>query len=213
MSYTCSGFSRTELDGRWVTDDYYEDRALQAMQAKGIAPGTPVGELPDPTAPSGNAAATSLPAQASSAVSHGIYRAGGPTTLFGGAGLGPFSDGPHSAVRKSMLAREGLSKENWMLQAAKHVGDINEEFARMRKEARRAHTTTFNGDTGMNNSLKGKEKEQSVNDIRTAGEGVSREKEPTEELDSMTSTYEPHTSVMHCECDFVHPVAPSAFMV
>jgi len=64
----------------------------------------------------------------------GIYRAGGPTTIFGGSGWGPFSDGPLNAVRKSLLSRDGVTEENWMWMMAGRVGEADEEWARLRKE-------------------------------------------------------------------------------
>lgn len=65
----------------------------------------------------------------------GIYRSGGPTTLFGQAGWGPYSDGPLNAVRKSFLNREGLNEENWMLIAAQRTREVDQEWAKIRKAA------------------------------------------------------------------------------
>jgi len=68
----------------------------------------------------------------------GIYRAGGPTTIFGGSGWGPYSDGPLNAVRKSLLGRDGVSEENWMWMVAGRVADAGTEWAKWRKEGLRA---------------------------------------------------------------------------
>jgi chromatin structure-remodeling complex protein RSC7 len=65
----------------------------------------------------------------------GVYRAGGPTTLFGGNGWGPYSDGPLNAVRKSILSRDGVGEENWMFMMAKRVTDASAEWGKLRKEA------------------------------------------------------------------------------
>ncbi|KIM64176.1 hypothetical protein SCLCIDRAFT_116051 [Scleroderma citrinum Foug A] len=183
--------SKMIIDGCWVTDDYYEDRVLQDITAKGIIPGSPVGELPDPTATSSsNLPANALPAQASSGVSHGVYRAGGPTTLFGGAGLGPFSDGPHSAVRKSMLTREGLSSENWMAEAARRVSEMNDNFAKMRREAMVPCGGILDDDA------KAKLKEQSANMVDDSANGGTKKKRKAEHSQFPLGVYEPHTGIV-----------------
>ncbi|KAG6380160.1 chromatin remodelling complex Rsc7/Swp82 subunit-domain-containing protein [Boletus reticuloceps] len=146
------------IDGRWITDDYYEGRVLADITAKGLSPGDFVGELPDPLAASAsNIPAISAPSQTFSGTNQGVYRAGGPTTLFGASGWGPFSDGPHSAVRKSMLTREGLTKDNWMSEAARRIQEMNSEWTKMRQEAR----TACGGILERNSSSgKGKRKEE-----------------------------------------------------
>lgn len=65
----------------------------------------------------------------------GIYRTGGPTTVFGGMGLGPFSDGPINVAKKAMLNREGVTEENWMFAMAERTREANEEWTKGRKEA------------------------------------------------------------------------------
>lgn len=67
----------------------------------------------------------------------GMYRAGGPTTIFGGSGWGPYSDGPLNAVRKSLLTRDGLNEENWMYVAAQRAVEASREWADLRAEAMR----------------------------------------------------------------------------
>ncbi|KAH8102194.1 chromatin remodelling complex Rsc7/Swp82 subunit-domain-containing protein [Cristinia sonorae] len=131
------------VDGRWITDDYYEDKVLPTLAEKGAKPGDLVGELPDPS--TGVASSTNLnnlnsallnagSDPKSSGPSLGMYRAGGPTTIFGGSGFGPYSDGPLNAVRKSYLNREGLNEENWMWVAAKRTVEMGEEWSRLRRE-------------------------------------------------------------------------------
>lgn len=185
------------IDGRWVTDDYYESKSLAEITEKGLKPGDLVGELPDPlgassqTAPSGQQPATST--------SSGIYRAGGPTTIFGSTGWGPFSDGPHSAVRKSILTREGLTEENWMSEAARRVGDAGEEWARMRRQARVACGGIL-GD-GLD---RGKGKEVQVTEAEEKRgateelEGVERKRARVEGSQYPLGVYEPHTGLVHC---------------
>ena len=181
-------------DGRWITDDYYEDRVLADITAKGLSPGDFVGELPDPLAASAsNAPVASAPSQTYSGTNQGVYRAGGPTTLFGASGWGPFSDGPHSAVRKSMLSREGLSEENWMREAARRVQEMNAEWCKMRREARSAC-----GGVLESNSGKGKEKEGLNGMMNVDGEGDAGQKKKMDDGDLPFGVYEPHTGLVHC---------------
>jgi hypothetical protein len=120
-------------------DDYYEEKVLADITEKGLKPGDPVGELADPNAPSAAALAAAELANAQKADraggTQGIYRAGGPTTLFGGPGWGPYSDGPLNAVRKSLLNRDGLNEENWMLIAAQRTAEASAEWSKQRRRA------------------------------------------------------------------------------
>ncbi|KAF8875218.1 chromatin remodelling complex Rsc7/Swp82 subunit-domain-containing protein [Gymnopilus junonius] len=137
--------SKMIIDGRWVTDDYYEDKVLEEITARGLKAGELVGELPDPNATHHNNELSALNATAAAASSGkgdrggggggGIYRAGGPTTIFGGSGWGPYSDGPLNAVRKSILSRDGVSEDNWMWMMATRVDEANEMWTKQRKEA------------------------------------------------------------------------------
>ncbi|TRM67020.1 chromatin remodelling complex Rsc7/Swp82 subunit-domain-containing protein [Schizophyllum amplum] len=130
--------ARTIVGGRWVVDDYYEARAKAEAAEKGAKPGDPVAD-PNPPAPAahldeaGGLALTSAshPNQTSSG---GIYKTGGPTTIFGSAGLGPFSDGPLNAVRKSLLTRDGATEENWMALAAARTRAMDDEWKKWRTE-------------------------------------------------------------------------------
>lgn len=185
-------------DGRWITDDYYEERVLVEITAKGLSPGDFVGELPDPTATSAsNAPVLSAPSQAFSGTNQGVYRAGGPTTLFGSSGWGPFSDGPHSAVRKSMLSREGLTGENWMWEAAKRVHEMNAEWRKMRQEAKIACGGVL--DTSF---TKGKEKQDVNGAMDIDGDGDAGQKKKTDDADLPLGVYEPHTGLVHCAFKF-----------
>lgn len=133
-------------DGRWVVDDYYEDKVLEEITAKGLKAGDLVGELQDPNAPpqqdqSLNAVPSSLnpsKSERSGGASGSMYKPGGPTTIFGGSGWGPYSDGPLNAVRKSLLTRDGLNEENWMLIASQRTIEQDEEWKALRRENLRA---------------------------------------------------------------------------
>jgi len=132
-------------DGRWVTDDYDEERVLDEITARGLKAGDLVGDLPDPNATHYSNELSALNAAAVAAASNkpergggsggGIYRAGGPTTIFGGSGWGPYSDGPLNAVRKSVLSRDGVAEDNWMWMMATRVAEANENWTKQRKEA------------------------------------------------------------------------------
>lgn len=132
-------------EGRWVTDDYYEDKVLEEITAKGLKAGDLVGELQDPNAPAQqDQSLLAVPSNAASKDNRGggsggsMYRPGGATTIFGGSGWGPYSDGPLNAVRKSLLTRDGLNEENWMLVAAQRALEADEEWATLRRENLRA---------------------------------------------------------------------------
>ncbi|KAF7292994.1 hypothetical protein MIND_01198700 [Mycena indigotica] len=132
--------SKTIFEGRWVVDDYYEDKVLADITERGLKAGDPVGELPDPNAhhateQSGANAANAAKNDRLGAGTTGIYRAGGPTTLFGSSGLGPFSDGPLNAVRKSLLSRDGVTEENWMWMAAMRTLQAEDEWSKNRKQS------------------------------------------------------------------------------
>lgn len=114
----------------------------------------------------------------------GIYRAGGPTTIFGGSGWGPYSDGPLNAVRKSLLTRDGLNEENWMLVAATRTADMSNEWSEMRKDAMRVCGGILDG-----------------------GEGEARKRRKVwdEDEEMPVGVYEPHSGIVHCE--YHHRVA------
>ncbi|KAJ7721018.1 chromatin remodelling complex Rsc7/Swp82 subunit-domain-containing protein [Mycena metata] len=135
--------SKMIYEGKWVVDDYYEEKSLEEITARGLKAGDPVGELPDPNAlyhsnePSALNAANAANAANKNpgGVAMGLYRAGGPTTIFGASGWGPYSDGPLNAVRKSLLSRDGVSEENWMWMMAMWTLQAGDEWARWRRES------------------------------------------------------------------------------
>ena len=137
-----------------------------------------------------------------SGTNQGVYRAGGPTTLFGSSGWGPYSDGPHSAVRKSMLSREGLTEENWMWEAARRVHEMNTEWSKMRREARTACGGILEGNSG---SGKGKEKEDVNGTMDVDGEGDAGQKKKGEGEELPLGVYEPHSGLVHCAFEFALP--------
>lgn len=218
-------------EGRWVTDDYYEERARQECIEKGNTPGELVGELPDLNIyPVGDinqplrtleerraaaAASAGLPpgqlAGQGPIGSGGLYRSGGPTTHFGGQGLGPF-DEAHviggglgvssgaAAARRAAMARDGVQEDNWMWKTALRVHEGNEMFANMRKS--RLRPAVLGGDGGDN--LPG-----GVDEALRIAREEQEETLSVEEIDARKQralvegtalgVYEPHTDIFHCK--------------
>jgi len=118
----------------------------------------------------------------------GIYRVGLPTTLFGGPGWGPYSDGPLNAVRKSMLNRDGLNEENWMFIAAKRTNEAGDEWAKIRREALKACGGVLGTDELRETKIEGVAK-------------VSKKRRLRKETDNLPfGVYEPHGGIVHCPC-------------
>ncbi|KAJ7704405.1 chromatin remodelling complex Rsc7/Swp82 subunit-domain-containing protein [Mycena rosella] len=192
--------SKMIIDGKWVVDDYYEEKSLEEITVRGLKAGDPVGELPDPNAlyhsnePANLNAANALNAANSKndrggGVATGLYRAGGPTTIFGSTGWGPFSDGPLNAVRKSLLSRDGVSEENWMWMTATRTLAAGEEWARWRKES--LQHMDFAG-----NVAKGKRKAE---DQQLEPADKRHRHEPGAHLP--LGVYEPHSGIVQYRTD------------
>ncbi|TFK31597.1 chromatin remodelling complex Rsc7/Swp82 subunit-domain-containing protein [Crucibulum laeve] len=191
-------------DGRWVTDDYYESAALASITERGLKPDDPVGELPDPNA--GTQAAESSQAAKDSQGSKpgdrsgaggGIYRAGGPTTIFGASGWGPYSDGPLNAVRKSVLSRDGVSEENWMWMMAQRVADSDKEWKELRKNALSAVQGVLGVEMGLGGggSLPVREGEGGMDRGKQGGRGEEKGKKRQRERDDEDDEDEDRTDV------------------
>ena len=177
-------------------DDYYEDKVLEEITALGLQPGDLVGDLQDPSTQTELAQLTGGDKQSrvERGGGGGVYRAGGPTTIFGGSGLGPYSDGPLNAVRKSMLTRDGLSEENWMSIAAQRVIETGEELGRLRREGLRV----WGGTLGDPSSTPGSPRRSAEDEN---GE-TSEEKRRREEAELSLGAYEPHNGIIVCEYTF-----------
>jgi len=146
-----------------------------------------------------------------------MYRAGGPTTIFGGIGWGPFSDGPLNPVRKSLYNREGVSEENWMHVAAQRTLEESEEWTTLRREAltpcggilpqgsssqaAAGGTTEGKGDKEKDNGMEVDVDGNGV--VETAkGKGKAVEKKRKRRDDPMPyGAYEPHTGLVHYRSD------------
>lgn len=167
------------LNGRWVVDDYYEDAVAAEIAERGLRPGDPVGELPDPRAAAKEAA---MDTDRERGVGLGMYRAGGATTIFGGSGWGPFSEGPLNAVKKSYYAHQGMTEENWMWVAARRTLEEDDEWKKLRKEGLKACGGIFSAAEGQ------------VEDEH------EHKRRKTEEARLPLGVYEPHTGIVLCQC-------------
>ncbi len=180
-----------------MIDDYYEDKVLAEVIAKGLKPGDLVGELQDTSNLANEAAALVAGTSSGGQVGKsersggvlGLYRAGGPTTIFGGSGWGPYSDGPLNAVRKSYLTRDGVNEENWMLVAAERTLEMTDEWAKLRKEALK-----------VCGGILDVEGEQDATPGKTAEEIMDRERKKREQESQLpVGVYEPQTGIVLCE--------------
>ena len=186
---------RHPADGRWVVDDYYEDKVLEEITAMGLQPGDLVGDLQDPSTQTELAQLTGdKQSRVERGGGGGIYRAGGPTTMFGGSGWGPYSDGPLNAVRKSMLTRDGLTEENWMSIAAQRTIETGEELSRLRREALRVCGGILSDPSSTPTSPKRSTEEEN--------EETREEKRRREEAELPLGVYEPHNGIIVCEYTF-----------
>lgn len=177
---------------------------MEEITSKGLAPGDPVGDLQDPAlaaeaAALGGASGRDGGKQERVGSGSGMYRAGGPTTIFGGSGWGPYSEGPLNAVKKSMLNREGLTEESWMHVAAQRTLEINEEWKLLRKAALSANSGL--GNTRQRSQVEQepvREKGASADDmdVEVATPALKRQKT----LDvHPRGVYDPQTGLVFCE--------------
>lgn len=131
--------ARFVVDGRYVTDDYYEG----VSRSLGRLPGQ-TADIPryEPEVDTGTLAKAKIPGAAAAAgvvgrpIAFGaVIAASLPQAAFGGAGTKPF--GKHwqreSATRTKRVYNE-LTPHNWMLRYALDVAKTNEAIARWRAE-------------------------------------------------------------------------------
>jgi len=110
-----------------------------------------------------------------------MYKPGGPTTFFGGNGLGPF-DGDLSMIKKMAIQREGVDRENWMWTSAMKVQEWNEEWTNARKERLKACGGILAAEpNGTAETEEPEKKRQRIDDGLPSG------------------VYEPHSGIVHCE--------------
>jgi chromatin structure-remodeling complex protein RSC7 len=199
----------TGIGGRWVDDDYYESRSIEA--------GNPAGELVGDLTDANNEAAALNAAQALPTSNQpsgtGIYRAGGPTTIFGGSGWGPYSDGPLNPVRKGLLNREGVTEENWMEVAARRAREMDAEWAKIRRDnmadvrgALKDVGIATGGSVGQAKKLRGRpnnaeeEEEETDDDDNMEDEPRKTKRVRMDDGQSeIRGVYEPHNGTILCE--------------
>ncbi|KAF8502414.1 chromatin remodelling complex Rsc7/Swp82 subunit-domain-containing protein [Hysterangium stoloniferum] len=194
-------------DGKWVTDDYYEDKSLAETLSKGLKPGDPVGEFSDllsyastkdPVTAQSQPSRPDGPSRGGGAL---MYKPGGPTTYFGGNGLGPF-DGDLSMIKKMAIQRDGVDRENWMWTGATKVQQWNEEWTKARRERLRL----CGGVLGLGAGV-------SIGEASTDGAGVDAaaanttngkgpvKKRRRTEHPLPLGVYEPHSGIVHYRVD------------
>jgi len=198
-------------DGKWVEDDYYEDKALEEATSKGFNAGDPVGDLPDPSM---YTEASKLDAGGGKGANVqgkgdrvggglGLYRAGGPTTIFGGSGWGPYSDGPLNAVRKSLLNRDGLNEENWIHIAAQRTVDAGDEFSKIRREALHVCGGVQDRDVlPLWEDVKKRERDEAEDEVGIGSKRRRRMKMRSLEDELPLGIYEAHSGIVHCKLSF-----------
>ncbi|OCF38702.1 hypothetical protein I317_07509 [Kwoniella heveanensis CBS 569] len=128
-------------DGKWVTDDYYEDEAIAKCQEKGIEPGTIFEE--EEIIPQHTIQTTSMstrqrgeaydPSRPSHSNLHPFYMLGGPTTTFAGSGVNPWTEAGYGNKRHKLRAG-GADEENWLFKLAEEARAIDQRLRGYREE-------------------------------------------------------------------------------
>lgn len=208
-------------EGRWVLDDYDESKSLSEITPRGLQPGDLVGDLPDPQSTSTSTTIDAVSSNATASQSNqggglGIYRAGGPTTIFGSAGWGPFSDGPLNAVRKGFLNREGVKEENWMHLAAQRVREADQEFAKIRRHGVQPNGGVPRGSMFFGGGLyhpRRQEESVKANEEPPSGEAPRRRSKAAGSPYPL-GVFEPHSGQVLCTSLSIHPSPfPSLFQL
>lgn len=129
------------IDGRYVTDDYYEEAAGEECVENGIEPGSLVPDRPyavdqdhaDRTSGGVYGAERSIGAP--------FYFPGGPTTHWGGAGWNPWHNAGQGNKR-AKLQGQGFTRDNWMWKMAQEAREREREI----REAREHRLVDFSGE-------------------------------------------------------------------
>ncbi|KAJ9092101.1 hypothetical protein QFC21_006967 [Naganishia friedmannii] len=128
-------------DGRYVTDDYYEEAAREECAENGIEPNSLVPDRPfaveqdtaDRTIGGAYGAERSIGAP--------FYFPGGPTTHWGGAGWNPWHNAGQGNKR-AKLHGQGFTRDNWMWKMAQEAKEREREI----REARERRMVDFSGE-------------------------------------------------------------------
>lgn len=192
---------------------------LEEIKERGLKAGDPVGELPDPNASHHSNELSALNAATGGNKGErggvgGMYRPGGSTTLFGGTGLGPYSDGPLNAVRKSILSRDGVTEENWMWMMATRVMESSVEWSDLRTNSLKfvepIDGVVVGGDGSANPKLPAPPPPESTPPQEEARDGSAplentrpAKKRPIQDANlPAQGTYEPHSNLNLCPFSF-----------
>lgn len=133
--------SQVVIDGRYVTDDYYEEAAREECAENGIEPNSLVPDRPfavdqdhlDRNSGGGYGAERSIGAP--------FYFPGGPTTHWGGAGWNPWHNAGQGNKR-AKLQGQGFTRDNWMWKMAQEAREREREI----REARERMMVDFSGE-------------------------------------------------------------------
>lgn len=139
-------------DGKWVTDDYYEDESLAKCPEQGFTPYAPALEediianalslmQPQGRPPTNPNAAHHDSSMAVAGVGGArsamnltpFYTLGGPTTHFAGNGADPWSEAGWGNKR-AKLRTWGVTEEDWMLRTAEECRRIDGMLRELRED-------------------------------------------------------------------------------
>ncbi|KAK4690013.1 chromatin structure-remodeling complex protein RSC7, partial [Tremellales sp. Uapishka_1] len=128
--------ARIIKNGKWVTDDYYEDESLAGCAENGNTPYATIQE--DELAAYAND--QQRPQQSNQMETSKFiysltpfYTIGGATTQFAGTGVDPWSDGGWGN-RRAKLRGAGVGEQDWMAKTAFEVRRIDRELRDEREE-------------------------------------------------------------------------------
>lgn len=139
-------------DGKWVTDDYYEDESLAKCPEQGFTPYAPALEediianalslmQPQGRPPTNPNAAHHDSSMAVAGVGGArsamnltpFYTLGGPTTQFAGNGADPWSEAGWG-IKRAKLRTWGVTEEDWMLRTAEECRRIDGMLRELRED-------------------------------------------------------------------------------
>ncbi|KLO18369.1 hypothetical protein SCHPADRAFT_866713 [Schizopora paradoxa] len=202
------------VDGKLVLDDYYEEKVLAEITPRGLKAGDPASILLEQQLQQMSEAAALLQANKAANANKGdqqrsglgLYRTGGPTTVFGGSGWGPFSEGPLNVAKKAMLNREGANEENWMSIMAERTADANSEWSKGRREALKALGGIFETDMGRSSARPAGASTSDPSKNQNADESSPqtsrrRKMRQSNNAEYPLGIYEPHSSLTHYRVD------------
>lgn len=131
--------ARVVQNGKWIDDDYDEEKGLAECETNGWTPHGPVleeelavNQYPSaggPGRPPANAGLLADAAKSTSLTSW--YTVGGATTHFGGNGADPWTD---FHAKRGKLRQLGVTEEDWMLRTAEEARRVDATLREYREE-------------------------------------------------------------------------------